>query len=661
MTDASGVLSEREVDEVLLQGVALKRDREALEALYLRYAEPILRYLLALDCPPKTAQQLAARVFADIWQRPHAWANKGLLKPWLLAVAHKAWLVETKRQSAHSREELPPQVQWRSIDPETLHDSAALRQAIALLPSPIHESFLLSELGHLSYSEIAEILRLNVVEVQRRIASARVILMQELGKEAGQTIELPRDDFLALSAYADGQTPEDHTAAMAAALDGNPTQMQLHTKIVDLHHAIGSLAPVRVLVPPFESLDQTLQAKENRLRGRRMRLAFELTGLIIALALAAAGWLTSHTEQRHSLHSAAFRLGLIKTPPPLPETRSGEALGFICLNRGAIQLTTSSQRQGLLNESGTLRNGETIALPDEAQTTVVFPYGSQIILKSGSAIQFSRYKDAVTCHINKGAAYFAVVPGDGKFHLEAGGVNLDTLAGEFAIAMGPAKEITKNLDINSSKQLLGTNASQPSAKENGKAQTKSGQAVRVTVLSGGVSAGNDTYAMMGETLYVDESSVIIADTPMGDASTEWAREQCASPPFAAVASLNSSCQALAAAADRKNGESVEETIEPFMALWPNLTRTEVVDRLTAAELRQIANLQIRSIRTAKNIVAIDVATADGAHSSILVMEKQEDGWRITRQIGNLITPGTKKAPRGPALPGDPWQMSGTLM
>lgn len=160
---ASGNLSQQEDEHGLLQR-ALNGDAEAFGDLYLRYLEPIYRYIYFRVGSQQEAEDLTEEVFVRAWEALPTFTLRGLpFTSWLYRIAHNLVVDYRRRQRP-----LPmPEENLRNIaapipSPE---EAAVHAQEVAMLVAALRELddeeqqvILLRFVEDLSHGEIATII-----------------------------------------------------------------------------------------------------------------------------------------------------------------------------------------------------------------------------------------------------------------------------------------------------------------------------------------------------------------------------------------------------------------------------------------------------------------------------------------------------------------------
>ena len=187
------------LDDELIDGLR-RRDEAALAALYDRYSRPAFSLALKLLGSQEQAEDVLQEVFLKLWNRPELYTpERGRFLPWLLGVVHHRAIDVLRSQSAESRRRVGGDSQELilelSADPHHLTDPAeqvvvglevqAVGRALRRLPREQQEALVLSLLGGLTHTEIAERLGepLGTVKTRLRLGlrKLRTALMAEGG------------------------------------------------------------------------------------------------------------------------------------------------------------------------------------------------------------------------------------------------------------------------------------------------------------------------------------------------------------------------------------------------------------------------------------------------------------------------------------------------
>jgi RNA polymerase sigma-70 factor, ECF subfamily len=162
----------------------------ALEELFRRHGGAVLALARRVTRDPHGAEEVCQTVFTDLWRSPDRYdPERGGLRPWLLALAHRRGVDMVRAESARRRrQEREATLSPRTIDEvESVVHTAALadevRRAVHRLPAPEREPILLAYFGDRSYRDTAQVLGLPEGTVKSRIRSGLASLRRALDVE----------------------------------------------------------------------------------------------------------------------------------------------------------------------------------------------------------------------------------------------------------------------------------------------------------------------------------------------------------------------------------------------------------------------------------------------------------------------------------------------
>ncbi len=160
------------------------RDVAALEDLFERYRDPLIRYVYRLLGDQSGAEDVVQETFFRIWTGGID-SRRGSVRPYLHSIARNLALDELRRRVARSRREgtIERSVQEPISPARVLSQTdlaAAISEAIQALPERRREAFTLVYLRALSYAEVAEIMSVSQKTVGNHISGALATLRQTL-------------------------------------------------------------------------------------------------------------------------------------------------------------------------------------------------------------------------------------------------------------------------------------------------------------------------------------------------------------------------------------------------------------------------------------------------------------------------------------------------
>jgi RNA polymerase sigma-70 factor, ECF subfamily len=160
-------------DGELIRRVA-RRDANAFEALYRRYARPVFGLALRRLGDRMRAEDAVQETFAAIWRSARTYKpDRGAGAPWLYAVARNA-IVDRSRSRNDVPDEIPDSPS-PDLGPdehaEASYVSWRVHRALEDLPENEREVIELAYYGNLSQSEVADFLNIPLGTVKTRTRS----------------------------------------------------------------------------------------------------------------------------------------------------------------------------------------------------------------------------------------------------------------------------------------------------------------------------------------------------------------------------------------------------------------------------------------------------------------------------------------------------------
>jgi RNA polymerase sigma-70 factor, ECF subfamily len=155
--------------------------RAAFEELFARYHKPLCGFFRRRLNNPERAEDLAQETFLAVIRAASRYEPRALVRTYLCGIALKLLAAERRKvltsstlgQSAPEpkADGTPERVLW-------------VRQSVEKLDAPEREILMLREYEQLSYSDIAELLRIPVNTVRSRLFRARLALKSYLESQA---------------------------------------------------------------------------------------------------------------------------------------------------------------------------------------------------------------------------------------------------------------------------------------------------------------------------------------------------------------------------------------------------------------------------------------------------------------------------------------------
>jgi RNA polymerase sigma-70 factor, ECF subfamily len=152
--------------------------REAFEELFSRYREPLYGFFRRRLTWRERAEDLAQDVFLAVIRATERYEPRALVRTYLYGIALRLLAAERRKQGREAPageaavDDLPDQALW-------------VRRALEKLDPSEREILMLREYEQLSYSEIAEVLRLPVNTVRSRLFRSRMALKGYLEPAGG--------------------------------------------------------------------------------------------------------------------------------------------------------------------------------------------------------------------------------------------------------------------------------------------------------------------------------------------------------------------------------------------------------------------------------------------------------------------------------------------
>ncbi len=171
-------------DEALVTRIA-KKDRSALDALYLRHSTPLLGFLMQIIDERGQAEEVLQDTFLAAWQGAPRFQRRSSVKTWLYGIARRQAHNALRRHNLDVTDDAPLD-QLASNDPEpeatalSNADREAVTAAIGRLGRTQREILTLAFAQDLSYPEMAEVLDVPVGTVKSRLSNAKRQLRQIL-------------------------------------------------------------------------------------------------------------------------------------------------------------------------------------------------------------------------------------------------------------------------------------------------------------------------------------------------------------------------------------------------------------------------------------------------------------------------------------------------
>lgn len=162
-----------------------QRDRDAFDALFARYAGPVLTFALRLTGSRADAEDLLQETFVAAYQGASGYRGQARTLTYLLAILirrHRDGRRRARVTSVGFSDETDTPAPSSSVEGAVVA-SVVFRSALDTLPAPLRETFLLVAAQGLSHTEAAAALGVPVGTVKSRVAAATKRLRAALSEE----------------------------------------------------------------------------------------------------------------------------------------------------------------------------------------------------------------------------------------------------------------------------------------------------------------------------------------------------------------------------------------------------------------------------------------------------------------------------------------------
>ena len=177
-------------DHQLIQRIS-QVDKDALEALYVRYRTPVYSLAMFMLKQPPIAEEVTQDIFLNIWLKAGSFnAERGQPKGWIMSVAHhkivdvirsrRRTIVNTDPADYETLDLLPAGGASTEAQVEQTLERERIMRALETIPEPQREVIVLAYFGGYSQSEMAEKLNQPLGTVKTRVRLAMQKLRLEL-------------------------------------------------------------------------------------------------------------------------------------------------------------------------------------------------------------------------------------------------------------------------------------------------------------------------------------------------------------------------------------------------------------------------------------------------------------------------------------------------
>ncbi len=165
-------------------------DAQAFKSLFLRYYDPLIRFVNLLHHNPVLAEEAVQEVFAKIWEKRNELTIKTSVKYYLYnACRNQAYnLISQKANQHNAISELLANILTEERTPEHVFYNDALshdiQEAIDALPPKAREVFLMKYFRQAKHKEIAQSMNISESMVEKHASNALKHLRKKLATHA---------------------------------------------------------------------------------------------------------------------------------------------------------------------------------------------------------------------------------------------------------------------------------------------------------------------------------------------------------------------------------------------------------------------------------------------------------------------------------------------
>jgi RNA polymerase sigma-70 factor (ECF subfamily) len=155
--------------------------RAAFEELFARYRKPLYGFFVRRLNNPERAEDLTQEAFLAVIRATSRYEPRSLVRTYLCGIALNLLAAERRKLlTSNTLGKSAPEPKTEGTPERVLW----VRQAMEKLDAPDREILMLREFEELSYSDIAELLRIPVNTVRSRLFRSRLALKSYLESEA---------------------------------------------------------------------------------------------------------------------------------------------------------------------------------------------------------------------------------------------------------------------------------------------------------------------------------------------------------------------------------------------------------------------------------------------------------------------------------------------
>lgn len=166
------------VDRRLLEDIARHRDKQAMEAFYLRYQDRLVPFLMRFTRDQALLQETYNDVMHKVWRKAHQYKGQSKVSSWVFSIGYRSCLRAIKGADRYPSVE--DMVLEQAAEDPNLEMQDAIQKALQVL-SPNHRLVIeLTYFQGMATKEIAEVINRPANTVKTRLHHARNQLRQHL-------------------------------------------------------------------------------------------------------------------------------------------------------------------------------------------------------------------------------------------------------------------------------------------------------------------------------------------------------------------------------------------------------------------------------------------------------------------------------------------------
>ncbi|MEI7511013.1 MAG: sigma-70 family RNA polymerase sigma factor [Candidatus Peregrinibacteria bacterium] len=174
-----------DLEDPELVNLAKEKDRQAFDALVLKYWERIQNLVMGYTKDPDAAADIAQETFIKAYKALKSFRGESAFYTWLCSIGintAKNYLTAKKRKPVDSDEDMPPLQDQETPESAALNEEILkiLNATIENLPEEMRIVFTLFEFEDMSYEAIAKAMECPIGTVRSRIFRAREIIDMKL-------------------------------------------------------------------------------------------------------------------------------------------------------------------------------------------------------------------------------------------------------------------------------------------------------------------------------------------------------------------------------------------------------------------------------------------------------------------------------------------------